>query len=412
MGDSVAPTARTAQTVLPGVAMIAVTFGLARYGYGLLLPEMQSELAVQPGTAGLISSGAYVSYLAANFSVVWLGTRFGPRLPVAIAAGLAAGGMVVIATAAGSAALALGVLIAGAAAGLAFPPYADIVAQHVPQQRRALAWSAISSGTGWGVAIAGPISIALGSDWRVAWFVFTGLAVVVGVFATRAAPPLAGTSQEVPRLSWTWFVCPRSRPLLLSSVLVGLGSSVWWAFSVDALRTAGLDETPSRAVYAVCGAAGILASASGAVISRLGLRTCYLASCITLATSLVVLGAAADSLVAALLTAVLFGVSYNAVIATQGLWSGEVFAQRPSAGLAAVNTALTIGTIIGPSIAGTTIHHLGYSTALSGAAVVVVLAVCLCPPGRRRREVLARHRCTARLYAADARQRLTRAGRS
>lgn len=30
------------RTVLPGAAMIAVSFGLARYGYGLLLPEMQA----------------------------------------------------------------------------------------------------------------------------------------------------------------------------------------------------------------------------------------------------------------------------------------------------------------------------------------------------------------------------------
>ena len=29
------------RTLLPGAAMIAVTFGLARYGYGLLLPDMR-----------------------------------------------------------------------------------------------------------------------------------------------------------------------------------------------------------------------------------------------------------------------------------------------------------------------------------------------------------------------------------
>ncbi|MBP2325901.1 hypothetical protein JOF56_006286 [Kibdelosporangium banguiense] len=56
---------RISRTVLPGAAMIAVTFGLARYGYGLLLPDMQSELGMGASAAGLISSGAYVSYALA-----------------------------------------------------------------------------------------------------------------------------------------------------------------------------------------------------------------------------------------------------------------------------------------------------------------------------------------------------------
>lgn len=42
----------TGGTLLPGVAMIAVSFGLARYG--LLLPEMRDELSLssRPGSAG------------------------------------------------------------------------------------------------------------------------------------------------------------------------------------------------------------------------------------------------------------------------------------------------------------------------------------------------------------------------
>ena len=51
----------TYRTVLPGAAMIAVSFGLARYGYGLLLPEMQAELSISPSAAGLIASGTYAS---------------------------------------------------------------------------------------------------------------------------------------------------------------------------------------------------------------------------------------------------------------------------------------------------------------------------------------------------------------
>ena len=90
---------RAARTVLPGVAMIAVTFGLARYGYGLLLPEMRAEFSMGAGAAGLISSGAYLSYLVANAGVVWVTDRYGARVAVGLAASLAAVGMAVISVA-------------------------------------------------------------------------------------------------------------------------------------------------------------------------------------------------------------------------------------------------------------------------------------------------------------------------
>lgn len=368
------------RTVLPGAAMIAVTFGLARYGYGLLLPDMQSELGMSANAAGLISSGAYLSYLAANSLVVWLTTRLGPRWAVGAAAGLAAAGMAVVATADGMAMLATGVLIAGAAAGLAFPPYADIVEHEVPEARRALAWSTISSGTGWGVAIAGPVAIVAGQSWRLAWLVFVAVAVGVGLLAVLSAPPRGAITYRPVRLNWSWFVCPRSGPLLGSAVLIGLGSSVWWAFSVEALRDAGVAATPARIVYTVCGAASVLASLSGKAFDWLGLRAGYLVCVVLLAVALVLLGVAPSSLPLVTLAAVLFGTSYGAVIAAQGLWSASVFAQRPSAGLAAINTALTIGTIIGPTAAGALIVWTGYPAALVAAAICVALALACSPP--------------------------------
>lgn len=384
------------RTVLPGAAMIAVSFGLARYGYGLLLPEMQSDLGISPSAAGLISSGTYASYLVANAGVVWVASRFGPRAAIGLAAALAVVGMVVVAAAGSAPVLAAGVLVAGAAAGLAFPPYADLVARDVPERRRDLAWSTISSGTGWGVAVAGPIAIAAGDHWRAAWLVFVALAMGTGIVAVLLAPARHRSEQlRRPQLSWTWFFCPKSRPLLVSAVLIGAGSAVWWTFSVDALREAGVDATSARIVYAVCGAAGILASASGAVFARLGLRAGYLAACALLAGSLALLGLATGRLLAALLAAILFGVFYNTVVAAQGIWSSRVFAGHPSAGLAAVNTALTVGTLVGPSIAGAAITGLGFPVTLLGAAATIVAALVFCPPGAHRRQILAAHECAA-----------------
>lgn len=383
--------------LVPGTAMIAVTFGLARYGYGLLLPDMRAEIGMTAGTAGLVSSAAYASYLIANIGVVELTSRWGPRLAVGGAAGLAAVGMLAIALADGVVLLAVGVLVAGAAAGMAFPPYADIVDREVAPSRRDVVWSTISSGTGWGVALAGPIAIVAGDQWRTAWAAFVVLAVAVGVMATIQAPARDGDRLRRPQLSVSWFFCPRSRPLLVSAVLVGGGSSTWWAFSVDAMRNAGLDATSARIVYAVCGAAMLLASVSGVVFERRGLRPSYLGSTTLLAASLALLAFATSSVVAVLIAAVLFGAFYATVIAAHGIWSARVFAGHPAAGLAAVSTALTIGTLAGPVLAGIAIQYAGYAPALIGAAGVTILAIPFCPPTAERRKVLAAHEeeCTA-----------------
>jgi len=146
--------------------MIAVSFGLARYGYGLLLPEMQAELSISPSAAGLIASGTCASYLVANVWVVRVTIRRGARAAIALAAAFAAVGMAMIASATSAAVLAAGVLVGGAAAGFAFPPYADLVARDVQPRRRDLAWSTISSGTVGGWLSPGPIAIAAGDRWR------------------------------------------------------------------------------------------------------------------------------------------------------------------------------------------------------------------------------------------------------
>src|SRR5215208_7261381 len=48
--------------VAPGLAMIAVTYGLARFAYGLFLPEMRESLDLSESVLGLIGAGSYAGY--------------------------------------------------------------------------------------------------------------------------------------------------------------------------------------------------------------------------------------------------------------------------------------------------------------------------------------------------------------
>jgi predicted MFS family arabinose efflux permease len=78
----------------------------------------------------------------------------------------------------------------------------------------------------------------------------------------------------------------------------------------------------------------------------------------------------------AVVAGVAFGSAYNLVIALQVLWSAEVFAERPSIGLAATMFALSSGLLAGPAIGGGLIAAAGPPTAF-GAATGAVLVGAL-----------------------------------
>src|SRR4051795_7388915 len=73
--------------------MVGVGFGLARYGYGLLLPEMRASLHLSSAAFGLIATGAYAAYLLGTVLVGAVASRLGPRPPVILGGGAAVVGM-------------------------------------------------------------------------------------------------------------------------------------------------------------------------------------------------------------------------------------------------------------------------------------------------------------------------------
>src|SRR5215208_4832193 len=99
--------------VAPGLAMIAVTYGLARFAYGLFLPEMRESLDLSESVLGLIGAGSYAGYCFAVLGALVFTSCAGPRL-MAGAGGTR--GVLCVARVAGARrawGLALGVLVVG-----------------------------------------------------------------------------------------------------------------------------------------------------------------------------------------------------------------------------------------------------------------------------------------------------------
>ncbi len=194
-----------------------------RYGYDLLVPDMRRSFGLDAAAVGLLGSGAYVTYLAATVASMPVVSRYGPRRVAFFAGLLATAGMAIIGRAPGVSVLVLAVIVAGASSGFAFPPFADLAAEHVDPGRRGDVLAAISSGTGWGVALAAPVPIALGPDWRTAWLILAAAALAVSatVRALLPAAKVAAHGSQAPQPKVSWFMCARSRPLLLSAFLAG-----------------------------------------------------------------------------------------------------------------------------------------------------------------------------------------------
>ena len=85
--------------VAPGLAMIAVTYGLARFAYGLFLPEIRESLDLSETALGYIGAGSYAGYCLAIGVALVFTSRTGPRFMAVAAGAVAVVGMAVVACA-------------------------------------------------------------------------------------------------------------------------------------------------------------------------------------------------------------------------------------------------------------------------------------------------------------------------
>jgi predicted MFS family arabinose efflux permease len=362
--------------------VVGTAYGMARYGYGLLLPDIRRDYGFSTAALGAIAAGSYGSYLAGSLVVGALAGRAGLRTLVIAGGSAGVAGMALAGLSTSPGLFVAGVLVAGVSAAFALPPFIDAVQSHVAAERRPRTLASISSGTGWGVALAAPIAVAAGSSWRGAWLAFAVVGVIATAWAVHVLPrgDRGGAGCALPRLRLGWFVCPRSGPLLAGALLVVLGASLYWTFAVDYLVTGGaLHASSGRLLLVLVGVASVAGTGAGDLADRLGSSLAFAVLSWALGLSLALLALAAEAPVLALASGVLFGAAYNLLVAIQGLWSVRVFASRPGTGVAAVMFILGGGLLIGPLAAGPLADVAGMQGVFLGAAVMLALTALLAP---------------------------------
>lgn len=357
---------------LTGVACVGSAYGMARYGFGLLLPQMRGSLGLSGTEVAAIAAAGYAVYLAASLRAGSLVARHGPRAVVLAGGGCAVAGMLLAAAAPSAVLLGMAVAIAGASAALVFPPFADAIAAEVSEPHRPRVFASVSSGTGAGVAVAAPIALLAG-DWRVAWIGFAVVAAFTTLLAARVVPAMPLTRAAAVAAP----VGPRpagTGPLLVSAALVGLGAAVFWTWAVDRVAAAGgLGAAGAQALLVVVGVASLGGALAGDVVARVGLRAGAVGCGVLLAASLVALALAPGAVAAGIGGALFFGAGYNALVAIQGLWSARIFGHDPARGLAATMSAMGVGFLAGPLLAA----PLEQRTAFLAAAVLLAVGGAL-----------------------------------
>jgi predicted MFS family arabinose efflux permease len=355
-----------------GLGLIAAAYGLVRLAYGLFLPDVQRDLGLRPEVAGWVSSGASALYCVGAVAGFLLAARM-PRVLVAVATLVAGVGAIAMATAGGSLAFGVSAVLASAGAGLASPALVRIVAEQVPSALLGRAQAIVNAGTGPGLVGAGVLALVLLPDWRTAWAVSGVFALAIGALllvvsrggAAASRPPLPGGP---------WFAAHRG--VLVLALLFGAGSAVVWTYGRSALVEAGASVVVSVSAWIALGIGGAAVVVTARWTNGLRARTLWAVTAGSVAVAVVVLGAAPQSTVAALLACAVFGWGYTAATGALITWTTEIDAERSSAGTSMLFVALVLGQAVGAAGAGALVGAIGFvATFVVGGGVTAASAV-------------------------------------
>lgn len=350
--------------VVSGMALIAATYGLARFGYGLFLPRFSETFQMGSTLAGAVQAGSFLSYCCAALAATRLGDR--PRLVVVCAGATATTGAAGVALAPHVGLFALGVIVAGAGAGFATPGLVTLIERNVVAARQENAQTIVNAGTGAGIVVAGALLILTAGHWRVGWLLIAlaaALATVATLRADRSTPRRRPSAR--PSRVKADDVATLARPLV-AATLAGASSAAIWTFGRSVMADSGAgDETLSIAAWMVLGAFGMLGATAGKIVQTWSLRIAWIATTAVMAAATVLLGLAPGTPVAAYVSVAAFGASYTAMSGVLIVWAVRVVPDLAAEGTVVLFIALAVGQAAGSVALGV----------LLGASPVLAFAV-------------------------------------
>lgn len=347
----------------------AVSLGLARFSYALLLPAMRADLGWSYLTAGAMNTVNAAGYLAGALATPLVLRRFGARRVLlagtaATAVALAAHGLIVVD--AGFDPLLYALRFTTGVGSAATFVAGGLLAARIVGAPSGLVLGIYYGGTGLGIVASALLVPPLVERvavhaWQAAWLglgALAGVATFVIAAATRAddpssAAPASGTGAV--RFRWRAFA-----PGLLAYLLFGLGYIGYMTFVVTLLREQRLAGALITAFFAVLGLAVIGSSWLWAGLLqrfRGGESLALLSALLAVATLLPVVSVQP---IAVFASGLLFGGVFLSVVAsTTALVRHNLPATAWPAGIAAFTVVFAAGQIAGPSLIGLIADRFG-----------------------------------------------------
>ncbi|MBG6182897.1 putative MFS family arabinose efflux permease [Arthrobacter sp. CAN_A214] len=369
--------------VISATALIASTYGLTRFGYGLFVPAFSASFDLTPAATGTISSGSFLTYCIAAATAYRMAGA--PRSTVLLAGGIAAAGSISVALSGSAMVLAVGMLIAGAGAGFASPALVVLVQEKIPSAAAVRAQAVVNSGTGFGVVIAGPLALVLTDQWRTAWWIIAAfnIAATTAVLITGqqfTAAPTRAVGHAACRLT-------DLKPLCLTAVaalLAGISSAAVWTFGRSLVIAEGQMGNVQATVFWIClGAAGIAGAFSGDLVTRWGLRTGWITTAALMGLATLLIGAWPSNVLAVFIGGAVFGGSYVALSGVLIAWATEAIPGHGAAATAALFITLALGQAMGALLIGALLELTSPLSAFAIAAASFPPVIHSTRPRRR-----------------------------
>ncbi|MGB7450141.1 MAG: MFS transporter [Ornithinimicrobium sp.] len=329
------------------VVLIAATYGMARFGVGLLYPQM---VRAQPGLEGGLRPAGTAQFASYCVAVLVGGhlSRSHARA-VAWVAGLSAGtGCLGLLMAQSPLPFTAAAFVAGSGAGLASPALVPLLDRAVPTRWAGPAQAAVNSGTAIGLVLSGGLALATTSattPWVMTAFVCVAAGSAVALLGP-AAPPSPPRRQDAAG-------SPGLRPMVVPFTLaMGAGgvTAYIWTYGPSVIVQRSLFTSGDIGwLWLVVGLGGVLGLLTSQLVERIGPLGAFMLSAggIGAATAGVVLTATPG---VALLSLALFGACYMAMSSTLILWARDLQPSNSGQATAWLFLALALGQAMGAAM--------------------------------------------------------------
>ena len=363
--------------VILGVGTFVVygALGLARFGYSIVLPAMQTGLHMDNTHAGALATANLIGYLTLSVIGGALAAHYGPRKVIAVGLAVVGTAMLFTGLSRGFLGAAFWRFVTGLGSGASNVPVMALLSAWFAQRRRGTASGICVAGSSLALISLGPTVPGVlqaydENGWRICWCIFGGVTLLLAVLSAvllRDRPfqmgltPLGADPQEAPSPPATdglaWGTVYRSLTVWhLGLVYVACGFSyiIYMTFFVKHLiATGGYAPAAAGRLFMTMGwfslVCGLLWGTVSDVIGRKrALIIVYLIHTVAFATFALWPTPAGFTL-----SAILFGLSAWSIPAIMAAACGDILGPRLApAGLGFITLFFGIGQALGPSVAG------------------------------------------------------------